>query len=83
MTTKPLTPLTQLFRDLVADLGKQTGAAKTLGVAQSTVSGWVTGGHRMSWKTARRAEKATGGKYKATDLCPDEDFDSKGEAKAA
>ncbi|NQD78615.1 hypothetical protein HP436_00280 [Pseudomonas sp. CrR14] len=51
--------------------GHQTKTASALGVSQAAVSGWVSGKHGMSVKTALRAEKATAGVFKAAELCPD------------
>ncbi|MBT2773820.1 helix-turn-helix domain-containing protein [Halomonas sp. ISL-60] len=59
-----------LFNRLVNHFETQTKAAVALGVDQTTVSGWVRGKHGMSPAVALRAEKITGGQFKAADLCP-------------
>lgn len=54
---------------LVNHFGSQVKTAKSLGVSQSAVSQWVSGSCRMSPITAIRAEKITGGLFKAEELC--------------
>lgn len=60
-----------IFERLVSHFGGQVKAAEALGVKQGTVSGWVSGKHGMGARTAIRAERVTGGEFKASDLCPD------------
>lgn len=60
-----------IFEKLVSHFGSQVKAAEALGVKQGTVSGWVSGKHGMSALTAIRAERVTGGVFKAEELCPD------------
>lgn len=55
---------------LVSHFGDQVKTAKALGVTQSAVSQWISGSSRMSALVAVRAEAATGGAFKAIDLCP-------------
>lgn len=55
---------------LVSHFGDQVKTAKALGVTQSAVSQWISGASRMSALVAVRAEAATGGAFKAIDLCP-------------
>lgn len=64
-------PKNQLFQDLVAHFGGQIKTGEVLKVDQSTVSGWVTGRHGMNPLNALKAERVTGGKFKAKDLCPE------------
>lgn len=59
-----------IYSELIKHLGGQVKAAYELGVNQSTVSNYKTGRHTMSALVAMRAEKITGGKFKAVDLCP-------------
>ena len=59
-----------IYKNLVVFFGGQLAAQKALGVAQSTISGWVNGDHFMSAVTAAKAERATNGEFKAVDLCP-------------
>lgn len=58
------------YQSLVAYFGNQEITANALSVKQPAVSGWVRGTKNMSELVAIRAEKATGGKFKASDLCP-------------
>lgn len=60
-----------IYQRLVDFFDGQEKAARALGVKQGSVSGWVTGKHGMSAVVAIRAEEATGGQFKAADLCPD------------
>lgn len=60
-----------IFNDLVEHFGTQQKVADALRVDQGTVSGWVRGRHGMSPVVALKAEGITGGKFQATDLCPD------------
>ena len=59
-----------LYKDIVDHFGGQTQTAKALVVSQANVSGYVSGRWSMSPQVAMRAEKATKGKFKASDLCP-------------
>ena len=61
----------KLYQSLLDRLGGPTAAAKVLGVSQATASGWGLGSHGMSPKPARMAERATGGEFKAAELCDD------------
>ncbi|QPI65856.1 transcriptional regulator [Vreelandella venusta] len=61
---------TSTFQSLVGFFGTQIKAAELLNVDQATVSGWVRGKHGMSPAVALRAEKLTGGKFTAAQLCP-------------
>ncbi|MCW1937549.1 helix-turn-helix domain-containing protein [Pseudomonas sp. MDMC_285] len=58
------------YERLVAHFKSQENTATALGVKQGTVSGWITGKHGMSAVTALRAERVTGGAFKAHELCP-------------
>lgn len=58
-----------IFEQLVGHFGGQVKTAAALGVEQGTVSGWVRGRHGMSPIAALKAERATGGAFKAEDLC--------------
>lgn len=62
--------MNELFANLVKHFGTQDIAAKRLGVDQTTVSGWVRGKHGMSPAVALRAERLTGGRFTAAELCP-------------
>lgn len=55
--------------DLVKLFGGQMQTAKALGVSQPTVNGWVNGKHGVSAETALKAERISGGKIKAVELC--------------
>lgn len=59
-----------LFQMLVDHFQGQENTAKALQVKQPAVSGWVNGTKNMSEKVAIRTQKATEGKFKASDLCP-------------
>ncbi|MCW8041193.1 YdaS family helix-turn-helix protein [Acinetobacter entericus] len=59
-----------LYKDLVKHFGGQKLTAAALDVSQSNISGYVSGRWNMSELVAIRAEKVTGGKFKASDLCP-------------
>lgn len=59
-----------LYEDLVKHFGGQKLTAIALDVSQSNISGYVSGRWNMSELVAMRAEKATEGKFKASDLCP-------------
>jgi|AntRauTorcE11897_2_1112592.scaffolds.fasta_scaffold34377_2 DNA-binding transcriptional regulator YdaS (Cro superfamily) len=56
--------------ELIEFFGTQEKTAKALGASQVTVSGWLNGLHGMHPVTAMKAEKLTGGKILAVDLCP-------------
>lgn len=58
------------FQLLVQHFGSQESTANALQVKQPAVSAWVRGTKNMSELVALRAEKATDGKFKATELCP-------------
>lgn len=58
-----------IYEQLVAHFGGQVKTAAALGVEQGTVSGWVRGKHGMSPIAAMKAEQATDGLFKASDLC--------------
>lgn len=62
--------LTDTYQALVAHFGSQQLAAAALSISQPSVNAWVTGKANMSPIVALRAEKATGGLFKAADLCP-------------
>jgi len=55
---------------LIGFFGSQQKTAEKLKVSQATVSGWLNEKHGMHPVTAMKAETLTGGKVKATDLCP-------------
>lgn len=59
-----------IFENLVSFFGDQIKTAKALNVKQPSVNAWLSGKAGMSEKVAMRAEIATGGKFKAVDLCP-------------
>lgn len=59
-----------LYMNLVSHFGGQVLTANALKISQSTVSGYVSGRWNMSISVAKRAEKATDGKFKAVELCP-------------
>lgn len=59
-----------IYEKLVKHFDGQVKTAAALGVEQGTVSGWVRGKHGMNPITALKAEQATGGLFKAADLCP-------------
>ncbi|KAB0650125.1 helix-turn-helix domain-containing protein [Acinetobacter bohemicus] len=63
-------PQVQLYQTLVTHFGSQENTATALLVKQPAVSGWVCGTKKMSAQTALRAERATQGAFKASDLCP-------------
>ncbi len=58
------------IKKLVETLGGQTQTARSLGVSAPTVNGWLYGKHGISPLVAMRAERVTGGKVAAVDLCP-------------
>ncbi len=60
-----------VFEQLVEFFGGQTATGSALEVNQSTVSNWVRGKHGMSPVVALRAERVTGGKFTAAQLCPE------------
>lgn len=59
-----------LYKDLVRYFGGQKLTANALHVSQSNISGYISGRWNMSELVAIRAESATDGKFKASDLCP-------------
>ncbi|USX62831.1 helix-turn-helix domain-containing protein [Acinetobacter baumannii] len=59
-----------IYQKLVQHFGGQVPAAKALKVSQANISGYVSGRWNMSEVVAMRAELATNGKFKASDLCP-------------
>ncbi|MFJ5538575.1 transcriptional regulator [Vreelandella titanicae] len=61
-----VSPISQL----IAHFGTQERTAEALGVKQASVSGWASGKHGISELHAIKAEKATGGAVKASELCP-------------
>lgn len=65
-------PLKQklLYKSLVDHFGGQPETVAALKVKQGTVSGWCRGKHGMSEPIAIKAEFETGGKFKASQLCP-------------
>lgn len=63
-------PIINIYQQLVDHFGTQENTAKALDVKQPSVSGWVRGEKKMSELVAVRAQKATKGEFKATDLCP-------------
>jgi len=58
------------IRQLIDFFGTQLATAEALGASQATVSGWLNNAHGMNAVTALKAERLTGGKIKAEDLCP-------------
>ncbi len=57
---------------LVVDLlGGQTNAAKEIGVTQQAVFKWISGDMPVSANSAKKIEKATGGKFTRRQLRPD------------
>jgi len=63
-------PSDNIYQLLTDHFGGQENTANALGVKQPSVSCWVRRTKNMSERVAIRAEKATGGKFKAVDLCP-------------
>lgn len=57
------------YQRLVEFFKSQSMTAQKLGVSQATVSGWIRGKHGMSVTTAIKAERLTGGAFKAAQLC--------------
>lgn len=60
----------QTIERLIKHFGTQESTAEALGVKQGTVSGWVRGKHGISPGVALRAERLTGGRFTAAELCP-------------
>lgn len=58
------------IKTLIAFFGGQNNTAEALGVSQATVSGWLNNAHNMNPVTAMKAERITGGKILAADICP-------------
>lgn len=59
-----------MIKDLIKYFGGQTKTGKALGCSQSLVSRWLNNGADMPSHFALKAEKLTGGKFRAMDLCP-------------
>ncbi|WP_323842538.1 MULTISPECIES: hypothetical protein [unclassified Moraxella] len=62
--------LIKRYGDLVEFFKTQTETAKQLNVKQPSVNAWLTGKAKMGAISAKRAEIATDGKFRAVDLCP-------------
>ncbi|MFW1828062.1 transcriptional regulator [Acinetobacter sp. ULE_I092] len=60
----------KICEELISHFGTQTATAEAIGVNQCTVNGYLNGKWKMSAKVAIRVQKATKGKFKASDLCP-------------
>lgn len=58
------------YEKLVDFFGGQVPTAEALCVNQGAVSNWVRGKHGMSPAVALRAERLTGGRFTAAELCP-------------
>ena len=58
----------RMAKKLVAHFGTQTATAKALGVTRMAVSHWVTGNVDISPISAIKAELATDGAFKASEL---------------
>lgn len=63
-------PTTKHLRDAIKMLGGQKAAAEKLGRSQSTISGYVTGGHAPA-EVCMQIEIETGGRFRAEDMRPD------------
>lgn len=63
-------PATEAFRKAVKAAGGQKTVADLVGCAQSTISGYVTGGNAPA-DVCMKLETATGGAYRAEDMRPD------------
>ncbi|OTL15712.1 helix-turn-helix domain-containing protein [Acinetobacter nosocomialis] len=59
-----------IFQKLADHFGSQELAGKAIGVTQGTMSGYINNRWGMSETVAMRAQRATKGKFKASDLCP-------------
>jgi len=59
-----------IFQQLADHFGSQELAGKAIGVSQCTMSGYINKRWGMSETVAMRAQRATKGKFKASDLCP-------------
>lgn len=68
MRIKDLTPIERAY---VYFGFRQTKMAKACGVAQATVSAWLSGKHGISAASAVRIEKATNGSITRYELCPE------------
>lgn len=62
--------LQERYASLVSYFGGQVKTATALKIKQPSVHAWLVGRSKMSAITAKRAEKATDGQFKAIDLCP-------------
>jgi len=58
------------IKELIVFFGGQRQTAGALGVSQATVSGWLNQLHGMNPVTAMKAERLSGGKIVASDICP-------------
>ena len=68
---KPTKKTLREIKRLVAYFGgTETLTADAVGVRQPTVNAWLNGRHGISAITALKIERMTGGKFKASDLCP-------------
>lgn len=65
-----VTPMNEIFNDLVKYFGGQVAAAKALGVTQGTVSGWVRGVHGCSADMALIIQAKTHGRFAASCIRP-------------
>lgn len=63
-----------IYQRLVLYFGSQSKTARALGVRQPSVNAWLSGRAKMASSTAIKAEKATNGQFKASDLCPELKF---------
>lgn len=59
-----------IFIDIVEYFGGQVATAKSLGVTQGTVSGWVRGIHGCSAEIALLIQDRTSGRFSATTIRP-------------
>lgn len=62
------------FIDFVTWAGTQRRAAEMIGLSESMVSLILSGKRALLPKYATRAERASGGLYRADDLLPDAEF---------
>ena len=67
MTNKSNTKIDQLINHF----GNVAKTARALEISVTAVGYWKKGKNGVALKTAIKAEKLTGGKIKAVDLCPD------------
>lgn len=54
---------------LIKFFGNQEKLAKSIGVKQGSVTGWLNNKHGISRYNAEKIEVLTGGKFLAVDLC--------------